>query len=131
MFCTKCGAQCSDTAEFCTGCGAKTGVKSGSVSLQYRSPIMLIVFAILTFGLYGLYWQVVTKGDLNASGADIPTAWLIIIPIANILWMWKFCEGVELVTEGKMTGVVAFLLVFFLGIIGGAIIQDALNKLAE
>ncbi len=131
MFCNKCGVQSSDGVEFCTGCGAKMGVGTGATSLQYRSPVMLVILTIVTFGLYGLYWEIVTKGELNDSGADIPTAWLIIIPIANILWMWKFCEGVEQVSGGKMNGAMAFLLIFFLSIIGGAIIQDTLNKVAE
>lgn len=99
--------------------------------LTQRSPVGVLVLSIVTFGLYGLYWYVVTKGELNAAGAQIPTALLIIIPIANLYFMWMFCEGVETVTEGKMTGVMAFILLFFLGMIGAAIIQDSLNKVAE
>ena len=99
--------------------------------LTQRSPVNVLVLSIVTFGLYGLYWFVQTKSEMNAMGAQIPTAWLIIIPIANIYWEWKFCEGVEQVTSGQMSGAMAFLLLFFLGMIGGAIIQDSLNKVAE
>ena len=67
---------------------------------------------------------------MNTKGAQIPTAWLIIIPIVNFWWWWKFCEGVELVTNKGMGSAVAFLLVLFLDIIGMAIIQNKLNKVA-
>ncbi|MFC2027341.1 zinc-ribbon domain-containing protein [Chloroflexota bacterium] len=134
MFCTKCGAQNNDTAEFCTSCG--NPLKGGSparavgaaTGLQRRDPIMVLIFWFITFGIYGYYWYVMTKLEMNASGTKIPTAWLIIIPIINFWWMWKFSEGIEQVTQGRMTGPIAFLLLFFLGLIGGAIIQDTLNK---
>jgi hypothetical protein len=64
-------------------------------------------------------------------GADIPTAWLIIVPIANIYFYWKWCGGVEHVTRGRMSQVVAFLVMWLLSIIGMAIVQDALNKVAD
>ena len=99
--------------------------------MTQRSPIGVLVLSIVTFGLYGLYWYIVTKGELNAAGAQIPTALLIIIPIANIYFQWKFCEGVEIVTDGQMSGAMAFILLFFLGMIGAAIIQDSLNKVTE
>lgn len=134
MFCTKCGAEVNDAAEFCTSCG--NPMKGGSparaavtaTGLQRRDPIMVLVFSLITFGIYGIYWHVMTKLEMNASGTQIPTAWLIIIPIISIWWMWKFSEGIEQVTQGRMTGPIAFLLLFFLGMIGGAIIQDTLNK---
>ena len=67
---------------------------------------------------------------MNAKEAKIPTAWLIIVPIVNFFWWWKFCEGVELVTNKGMGAAVAFLLLLFLGVIGYAIIQNELNKVA-
>ena len=93
-----------------------------------RSPILVFVLTIITFGIYGLVWYVITKGEMNRRGARIPTALLIIIPLVNIYWMWKFCEGVEKVTRGGLSGPVAFLLIFFLSVIGMAIVQNSLNK---
>jgi len=96
--------------------------------MQYRNPIMVILLSIITFGIYSLVWVVTTKNQMNAKGAQIPTAWLLIIPFVNIWWYWKFCEGVELVTNEGMGTVVAFLLIYLLGAIGEAIIQNELNK---
>lgn len=96
--------------------------------MKYRNPFMVIILSIITLGIYSIAWSVMTKNEMNAKGAHIPTAWLIIIPILSIYWMWKYSEGVEVVTNKEMGSAIAFLLLFFLGVIGMAIIQDKLNK---
>jgi len=98
--------------------------------MQHRDPIMVILLSIITFGIYYLVWLVTTKNQMNTKGAQIPTAWLLIIPLVNIWWCWRFCEGVELITNKGMQTVIAFLLLWLLGIIGIAIIQNELNKVA-
>ena len=67
---------------------------------------------------------------MNTKGAQIPTAWLLIIPFVSYFWLWKFSEGVEVVTSKKMGAGVAFCLKFFVCVIGMAIIQDKLNQVA-
>lgn len=96
-------------------------------ALSRRSPAAVFLLPFVTFGIYALYWLVRTKTELNAAGAKIPTAILLIIPIANLYWLWKFGEGVDYVTDRRMSTGVAFLLVLFLDIIGSAIIQSQLN----
>jgi len=98
--------------------------------MQHRNPIMVILLSIITFGIYGLVWYVTTKDQMNAKGAQIPTAWLLIIPVIDFWWLWKFCQGVELVTNKEMGAGVAFLLIFLIGPIGMAVIQSSLNKVA-
>lgn len=98
--------------------------------MQHRGPVMVFFLSLITFGIYSLVWFVKTKNEMNTKGAKIPTAWLLIIPLIDYFWLWKFCEGVEVVTNKEMGAGVAFLLVFFLGVIGMAIIQNKLNKVA-
>ncbi len=93
-----------------------------------RSVAAVIILSIITFGIYALVWMVKTKGEMVKAGADIPTAWLLIVPIASIYWMWKWAGGVEHVTGGKFSQVIAFILLFVLGLIGMAIVQAELNK---
>ena len=93
-------------------------------------PFMLVVLSIVTFGIYALIWYINTKDQLNANGAKIPTALFLFLPGLNIYWMWKFCEGLEFVTAKRVEGIIAFLMLIFLGPIGMAIIQDSLNKLS-
>lgn len=96
--------------------------------MKNRSPIAVFLLIFVTFGIYGLVWQVKTKGELNSLGAKIPTAWLIIVPFVSIWWLWKYSEGVELVTKKETSAVMAFVLLFLLGFIGAAILQDGFNK---
>jgi hypothetical protein len=96
-----------------------------------RSVVAVIILTFITFGIYGIYWFVKTKNEMVARGADVPTGWLLIIPIANIYWYWKWSQGVEHVTRGRSSAAVNFLLVFLLGFIGMAIIQATFNGLPE
>lgn len=96
-----------------------------------RSVASVVILSIITFGIYALIWFVKTKDEMNKAGADIPSAWLMIVPIASIYWMWKWSGGVEMVTRGKQSQGVSFIMVFLLSIIGMAILQDAFNKTAD
>ena len=98
--------------------------------MRHRSPIAVLLLPIVTLGIYYLVWYVSTKNEMNARGAHIPTAWLLIIPIAGWFWMWEFSKGVEIVTSKAMGAGSTFALLFFLGTIGGAIVQSNLNKVA-
>ena len=61
--------------------------------VKHRNVFLVYLFSIITFGIYAIYWSVSTKNEINTLGAQIPTAWLIIVPIANIYWAYKYCEG--------------------------------------
>ncbi len=99
--------------------------------MKNRNPLAVFFLPFVTFGIYSLYWAVKTKGEMNQRGATIPTAWLIIVPFVNIWWLWKYSEGVEKVTDGKLSGVLAFILLWLLGSIGAAIVQDSFNKVGQ
>lgn len=96
-----------------------------------RSVGSVVLLSIVTFGIYALIWFVKTKDEMNKAGADIPSAWLMIVPFAGIYWMWKWAGGAEIVTRGKQSQGVAFIMVFLLSIIGIAIMQDAFNKASD
>jgi hypothetical protein len=99
--------------------------------MKNRSVLAVVLLPFITFGIYTLYWHVSTKRELNAKGAEIPTAWLIIIPLVNIWWTWKYYEGAEKVTDGKVSGVLMFVLALLVtSLISSAICQDAYNKLS-
>ncbi|HEU4733408.1 MAG TPA: DUF4234 domain-containing protein [Kofleriaceae bacterium] len=96
-----------------------------------RSVVAVILLTLITCGLYSLYWFVSTKDEMVARGADIPTGWLLIIPIASIYFKWKWSQGAEHVTRGRYSAPVTFLLVYLLGLIGMAILQSTFNELPE
>ena len=100
--------------------------------VQQRSPIAVALLPFVTFGIYSWYWYVKVKGELNQSQnqVHIPTAFVWLIPFVGGIWyMWKFSQATEIVTGGKYSTPIAFLLLFVLGTwLGGAILQDAFNN---
>ena len=99
--------------------------------MKKRSPVAVLLLPLVTFSIYFLYWLVKTKGEMNERGAGIPTAWLLIIPFVNIWWYWKYCQGVEHTTGGKLNGLLAFLGFMILSFIMAAIVQDSFNHVDE
>ena len=101
--------------------------------MKYRSPLKVALFTIFSFGIYILFWYVKTKGELNARGGEIPTAWIWLIPIFGYFyWIYKYSEAVDKVTNQKLSLPLAFILVWLIGGgIGEAILQDTYNKLGE
>jgi hypothetical protein len=68
---------------------------------------------------------------MRKRGADIPTAWLAVIPFVGLYHWVKWCAGVAHVTRNRMSTAVAFLLTFFLGPIGFAMIQSQFNSVHD
>jgi|GEM_PF-356322 len=99
--------------------------------MKQRSPAAVFLLSLITFGIYALVWEVKTKGELNRMGADIPTAWLLIVPLGNLYWIWKYCVGVEKVSNGQISAVLALILMLLLSIVGFAILQSEFNKLGD
>ena len=105
--------------------------KSEERIIKHRNVIVVYLLMFITFGIYGMYWTVSTKRDINSLGADIPTAWLIIVPIANIYFMYKYYEGFAKFVKKDNNVVLWVLLGFFAGIIMPAVIQSELNKFSN
>lgn len=98
--------------------------------MKKRNAFAVFILPFVTFGIYGIVWYVSTKEEMNTKGAQIPTAWLLIIPFVNLYWLWVYAKGVEKVTNGASSALSNFLLRLFLGPIGMAITQSAFNKVA-
>lgn len=99
--------------------------------VKNRSIFMVYVLSIITFGIYTLYWSVSTKNEINRLGGNVPTAWLLIIPIANLYWVYKYCEGFALYVKKDGNTLLWFILYVLVGIIMPAIVQSELNKIAD
>ena len=99
--------------------------------IQKRDVVVVYLLTIITFGIYGIYWEVKTKDEINSLGAQIPTAWLLIVPIANIYWLYKYAEGYSNVVKKDNNGVLWFILFWLITIIMPAIVQSDLNKIAD
>lgn len=100
-------------------------------TIQKRSPAAVIIFSIITLGIYAIYWIVKTKEEIKSLGADIPTAWLIIVPIANLYFMYKYSEGFSNYVKKDNNAIIWFLVYFFVAPLFVILVQIELNKLAE
>jgi hypothetical protein len=67
---------------------------------------------------------------MNAQGAEIPTAWLLLVPFVNYYWYWKYSQGAEHVTNGKLSAPLTFIMLLFISVIGMAVVQSELNKVS-
>jgi hypothetical protein len=95
---------------------------------EKRDPILVFLFSLLTLGIYAIYWFVVTKDILNKKGAEIPTAWLLIIPFVNWYWLYRFAEGFSKKITKDNHPLLWFLLLFFGGWLMLPVLQYEINK---
>lgn len=96
-----------------------------------RDIVVVYLLSFITLGIYGIYWSVQTKEEINKLGGDIPTAWLLIIPIANIYWLYKYADSFSNKVKKDKNGLLWFIVFWFVAIIMPAIVQSELNKIAE
>jgi len=101
------------------------------MAIKKRNVFLVYLFGIITFGIYFIYWLVKTKDEMNELGAKIPTGILIIIPIANFYWIYKYCEGFAVHVKKDNNTILWFVLYVFVAVIMPAIVQMELNKLAQ
>ncbi len=99
--------------------------------IKKRNIVAVYLLMIFTFGIYAIVWLVKTKEEINSLGGSIPTAWLIIVPIANIYWVWRYCEDFGKYVRKDDNGVMWFIIYVIIGIIMPAIVQSELNKIAD
>ena len=97
--------------------------------MTQRSPVVVFILGCITLGIYPLIWLINTKEEMNAQGAEIPTGWFLIIPILNLLWLWKWSQGVEKVTRQGTSAGLVFVMFFIFGPLGMAVAQSSFNKL--
>lgn len=97
--------------------------------MQNRPVWIVVLFTLITLGIYGLYWLIKTKGDFNKAGADIPTSWLLIIPIANIYYAYKWSMGAAKALKRQDTfGYIVLLFWIVFPIVAMAIAQNEINN---
>lgn len=117
----------------------------------YRAPIkkrniaLCILFTIITFGIYGIYWQICIVNDLNtASGRTQDTSGgvvfllsLVTCSIYGLYWLYTAGNKVNIikqrngmVADGNNGLIYLLLALFSAGIISYCLIQSELNNVA-
>jgi hypothetical protein len=98
-------------------------------SVLNRSPFGVFVLLMVTCGFYAFWWYAGVAKELRARGAEVPPVWHIFIPILGLIWLWKFCKGIDTVSRGRMGAALNLVMILFLGGIGMAVLQSGLRKL--
>ena len=138
-YCSKCGAEIDANSVYCPKCGfrvesAPQQTASGSpmrYPIPKRNIVLVYILGIVTFGIYFLYWMYKTKHEMNDMGAQIPTSFLIFIPIANIYWLYRYSEGFSEYVKRDDNSLLWFIVFFFIGPVMPAIVQSELNRVAS
>jgi magnesium-transporting ATPase (P-type) len=100
------------------------------MQIKRRNVVAVIILSLITFGIYCIYWTYQTKEEINSLGAKIPTAWLMIVPIAHFYFYYKYCEGFSTFVKKDNSPILWFLLFLVISPIAIIFIQLELNKLA-
>ncbi|MFZ2500540.1 MAG: DUF4234 domain-containing protein [Minisyncoccia bacterium] len=98
------------------------------MQIKHRDPVAIIILSIITFCIYAIYWTVKTKEEINSLGAKIPTAWLIIIPLVNIYFFYRYAEGFSIFVKKDNSPILWFLLYLVISPVAMILVQIELNK---
>ena len=102
-------------------------------AFQSRSLGKQVLFAIVTLGIYTIYWWHITNQQLH-EGTDAefnPMMRTIgfFIPIYNFVVLWQFASDAEAVVD--QDGLIIFLLYLFFAPAAWFLVQSGINDIAE
>ena len=111
--------------------------------VQKKNIALCIILSIVTCGIYGIYWFITLTTDANVLAEENGTtggmAFLLTLVTCGIYgYYWAYKMGERLDVAASKRGTVAqsrsvlylILQIFGLGIIGYALMQDSINKMA-
>ncbi len=110
-----------------------------------RSIGLAILLSVITCGIFGIYWFIVLTDDTNVAANDQQgtsggVAFLLTLVTCGIYgYYWAYKQGEKLdyakqarnVPSSNSNILYLILQIFGLGIIGYALMQDNLNKIAD
>jgi len=109
--------------------------QASSDGIKKRNPVLVLIFTIITLGIYGLYWIVSTTNELKRNTQSAPNPWLLLlmlIPFVNfiviLIYYWKYSKAINELS-GFSAGLM-FVLWLFISPVGMIIAQIQLNKKA-
>jgi len=90
-----------------------------TTGIRKRSITLIIVFSVLTIGIYSIYWAASTTKELRKCTKSAPNPWwllTLIIPLANFFFMlyyfWKYSKAINELTGFNKVGLFALWVIF-------------------
>jgi len=104
--------------------------------VKYRNLVLVIVFSIITLGIYAIYWLVSTTNELRRIASSAPNPWLLLlllVPAVNIIvgfwYYWKYSKAIGEISDFEP--VLLFVLWIIISPVAMIIAQIQLNKKAR
>ncbi len=104
--------------------------------VKYRNLVLVIVFSIITLGIYAIYWLVSTTNELRRIASSAPNPWLLLlllVPVVNIFvgvwYYWKYSKAIGEISDFEP--VLLFVLWIIISPVAMIIAQIQLNKKAR
>ena len=102
--------------------------------IKRRNMAMQVVLAIITLGIYGIYWFYVTSKEMveYKDLTESPGLWtvLFLLPFVDLYTYYKQGEAVEALTDGTLNKWIIFVLWLVFAPAVWFITQTELNKRA-
>ena len=113
--------------------------------MRQRDIALSIVFTIITCGIYGIYWFICLTDEMNDASGQTDTSGglafvfnLITCGIYGIYWGYRMGDKLNqarqlrgLPTDSSSSILYLILMIFGLGIVAYALMQNELNKMAQ
>lgn len=100
-----------------------------SSAFEKKSLGMQLVLAIVTLGLYTIYWTYSTAKQLDQGTSEDLTPIFAIIPIVNLISFWQISNASEAITDQSAT--VLFIVFIFFSPLSWYWVQSGLNNAAS
>lgn len=97
---------------------------------EHRSPIRVVIYTLITFGFYGIYWFYQALSQVLEGKSSSPLLWFIgsLVPLVNLVILWKFSKEVEEYSGGEKSAVLLFILYLVFAPVAQYLTQSGLNQ---
>ncbi len=93
--------------------------ETGGQGIKRRNPFLVLLFTIITLGIYGIFWLVYTTNELKENTRSAPNPWLLLlflIPLVNIIfyfvYFWKYSKAINELTGFSLAGLYILWIIF-------------------
>lgn len=94
-----------------------------------RSPLRVLIYTFISFGIYGIYWLYQVFQQVLEGKDSSPVLWFLgmLVPVVNIVILWKFTQEVDNYSGGEHEGILLFVLYIVFAPAAIYLIQSDLN----
>jgi uncharacterized membrane protein YidH (DUF202 family) len=69
--------------------------------MKYRNIVFVFIMSIVTLGIYDIYWAFSTRDELVKKRQDVPSPWIVLLPLLGLLVVAALEMFVHFVISGS------------------------------